>query len=158
MRAFALLASAALLLATPKQLLLEHPALHQFEDGPDLAADFPFAAGETVYFDFQIANYFRSENDKVGLTWNAQVQDSSGVPVIVPQFGKVMTELTPEDKKWQPKVRLQIPIPGYALTGTYKISVLVTDDLAKTSATRDFTFQVRGHEPPGAAALEIRNV
>ncbi len=158
MRPSALLAVSVLCFAAPKQLLIQHAALHQFEDGPDLAPDFRFAAGESVFLDFQIANYTRSEDDKVSLTWNAQVQDASGVPVIVPQFGKVMTELTPEDKKWEPKVRLEIPIPPHALSGTYKVSVLVTDDLAKTTATRDFTFQVRGHEIAGATALEIRNV
>jgi len=154
-----LFAVAVLCFAAPKQLLIEHPALHQYEDGPDLAPDFRFAAGETVFFDFQIANYLRTEDDKVGLSWNAQVQDSSGVPVVVPQFGKVMEQLTPgEDKKWAPRVRLEIPIPPHALTGTYKISVLVTDDLAKTTFTREFTFQVRGHDAVSATSLEIRNI
>jgi hypothetical protein len=159
MRGLSLFAITILCSAAPKQLLLEHPTLHQYEDGPDLAPDFRFAAGETVFFDFQIANYLRTEDDKVGLTWNAQVQDPSGVPVVVPQFGKVMEKLTPgEDKKWEPKVRLEIPIPAYAPTGTYKISVVVTDDLAKQTVTREFVFQVHGHEVAGAAALEIRNV
>jgi hypothetical protein len=158
MRGISLFAAAILCLAAPKQLLIEHPALHQYEDGPDLAPDFRFAAGESVFFDFQIANYLRTEDDKVGLTWNAQVQDSAGVPVVVPQFGKVMEQLTPgEDKKWTPKVRFEIPIPPHALTGTYKISVLVTDDLAKQTATREFTFQVHGHEAVSATVLEIRD-
>lgn len=159
MRGLSLFAVTVLGLAATKPLVIEHPALHQYEDGPDVAPDFRFAAGETVFFDFQIANYLRTENDKVSLTWNAQVRDSSGVPVIVPQFGKVMEQLTPgEDKKWAPKVRFEIPIPPHAVTGTYKIAVLVTDDLAKTTATREFTFQVSGHQPVSAANLEIRNV
>jgi len=159
MRGLSLLAAAVLCCAAPKQLLIERPALHQYEDGPDLAPEFRFAAGESVFFDFQIANYLRTEDDKVSLTWNAQIQDSSGIPVIVSQFGKVTEQLTPgEDKKWAPKVRFEIPIPPHALTGTYKISVLVTDDLAKTNVAREFTFQVHGHEAVGATNLEIRNV
>jgi hypothetical protein len=158
MRGFSLLAVGVLCFAAPKQLLIETPAFHQYEDGPDLPADFRFTGGETVYFDFQVANYRRAEDDKVSLTWNAEVKDGSGVPVIVPQFGKVMTQLTAEDKKWQPRIRLEIPIPPHALTGTYKIAVLVTDDLAKTTVAREFTFPVRGHEAIDAPALEILGV
>jgi hypothetical protein len=160
MAGLALLATALLSLAPapPKQLVIEHPAIHQFDDGPDLAPDFRFASGETVFFDFAIRNYFRREDDKVSLTWNAQVQDGSGIPVILPLFGKVTTELAPEDKDWAPKVRFEIPIPPHALSGTYKILISVADDPAKTNASRDFTFEVRGHAIEPADSLEVRNV
>ena len=154
-----LLAAASLLLApaAQKKLIIEHPAIHQFDDGPDLDPDFQFASGETVFFDFTIPNY-RREEDKVSLTWNARAQDVSGTAVILPLFGKVTTELALEDKEWLPKVRFEIPIPPHALSGTYKILISVTDDFAKTNASRDFTFQVRGHPIEPSELLEIRNI
>ncbi len=144
--------------APPKQLSIEYPAIHQFEDGPDLAPDFQFAAGETLYFDFQIRNYLKTEEGKVSLSWNADVRDGAGTPLILPLFGKVTTELAPEDKDWVPRVRFEIPTPPHAPSGTYKILLTVTDDFAKKNASRDFTFQARGHAVQPAESLEIRGV
>jgi hypothetical protein len=159
MAGMALLTAAVLLLApaAPKQLVIEHPAIHQFEDGPDLDPDFQFASGETVFVDFTIPNYRRAD-DKVSLTWNARAQDAAGTAVILPLFGKLTTALAQEDKEWLPKVRFEIPIPPHALSGTYKILISVVDDFAKTSASRDFTFQVRGHAIEPSESLELRNV
>ena len=155
-----LLAATLLLFApaAPKQLSIEQPAIQQFDGGPNLASDFRFAAGESVYFEFAIRNYKRSEDDKISLSWNAEVRDSAGIRLILPLFGKVTEELAPEDKEWVPKVRFEIPIPSHALSGKYSIAILVTDDLAKTTATRDFSFEVQGHAVEPAASVEIRNV
>jgi hypothetical protein len=157
----AVLFAAALLLLAPaaeKQLTIEHPSIHQFEDGPDLASDFKFASGETLFFDFQIAGYSRTGDDKISLSWNAEIRDPAGVAVVPRQFGKVMEQLAPEDKNWLPKARLEIPIPPHAPSGVYKISLLVTDDLGKKSATREYTFQVHGHDLQPADSLQIRNI
>jgi len=157
------LALAFWLAPPPKQLSIERPALHQFEDGPDLAHDFQFASGETLYFDFLIGGYQKAEVEKTGdqkidLSWNIAVQDPEGIPVIAPQSGKIATELAAEDKKWMPKARAEIAIPPHAPSGTYKILITATDGLAKTSATREFTFQIRGHTVPPAPSLEIRGL
>lgn len=50
------LVGAVALCAQPK-LAIERIALHQFEDGPVLAANYEFVPGETVYFSCRLTGY-----------------------------------------------------------------------------------------------------
>ena len=143
--------------AAPKQLVVEHPGIHQYEDGPDLSADFKFASGETVYLDFEIGGYQRSEDEKVKLSWTVQVKDPAGIELIAPQSGEVATELSQEDKNWLPKGRVEILIPPHAPTGSYKILVAAKDLLANTAASKELTFQVHGHAWKASDTLAIQD-
>lgn len=160
MRLALLLAVAPALIAAqqPKQLSILHPALHQFEDGPDLSPDYDFVSGETISFDFQIGGYTATEDGKVSLSWTLQVKDSTGTELIPPKSGKVETELTEKDKKWLPKIRAEIAIPPQALTGTYKILMTADDALAKTHAEGTASFQVKGHKVEIAPTLQLANL
>ena len=155
---FTLLSAAVTAAVPPKQLIIEHPAIHQYEDGPDLAASFRFASGETVFLDFQIGGYQRSEDDNIKLSWTVQVQDPTGLPVIAPQSGDIATQLSQEDKNWLPKARVEILIPPHAPSGTYKVLMAAKDALAGTSATRELTFQVHGHAWKPSDTLAIQDV
>jgi hypothetical protein len=83
--------------------------------------------------------------------------DPLGVRIIPPVQRPVEAELAPQDKEWKPKVRQEVAIPPLGPSGTYKIVVEITDELAKTTATKDVPFLVRGHQVEPSDALVIRN-
>jgi hypothetical protein len=54
-------------------------------------------------------------------------------------------------------VHPEIPLPPLAGSGTYKIVVRVTDDIAKTEASKEVPFAVRGREVEPSDTLVVRN-
>lgn len=161
---FILLAAAAVCLAEAQKvgpLSIQNVQFSDSEDGPPVSRAEGFSAGGTVYFSFQIAGYRRpaEEDGKISIAYELEVKDPAGVPVIEPKSDKIVTTLDPEeDKKWMPKVRWTIPLPAYAFPGMFRISVRVTDLLAKAETSGNFDFRVNAPEIPPADALVIRNV
>src|SRR5689334_15773861 len=119
MRVVALLLAVAILAVgqkkNPAPLAVQNIELSQYEDGPPVSLQDGFAAGETVFLSFQIANYRvpPEEGDKINLSYEIGVKDPAGIPVVEPTSGKISTALDPEDKHWMPKVRWTIQLPPY---------------------------------------------
>jgi hypothetical protein len=142
------------------QLSIDAPALHQFEDGPELAPGYEFVPGETVYFSCRIAGYQilkKGEAQSVKLGWQMRALDPVAVPIVKEESRRLEDAVSPQDKDWRPKFATSFIVPGFASTGTYKIAVAVKDEIAGAEATKEVAFRVHGHEVEPSDKLIARN-
>jgi hypothetical protein len=143
-------------LASGADLAIQRLALHDYEDGPLIAAGYEYLPGETVWLSGRMAGFAREEQDKeaaldhVRLTWQVRATDPSGTLVVPPIRGVIEETLRPEDKTWTPKFVVSFVVPPYAVRGRYKIPVTIRDDVAKTEVTGQVEFRVRGEDAPPA--------
>jgi hypothetical protein len=150
--------SALTICAQPK--LAVDPTLHQFEDGPILAADYQFVPGETAYFRCLITGYRTLKKDdlqSVKLTWQLRMLDASGVPIEKDQSGVIEEGVLPQDKDWKPKLLSSFIVPGFAPTGTYHVTVKVKDEIAAAEVSFDLTFRVHGRTVEPSETLVTRD-
>jgi hypothetical protein len=152
-----LLFSAALGANAAGNLAIVNAAFQQGEGGSPVPSDFTHVPGEILYVSFQVDHYRVSPAQKVSLTTRTEAVDWRGIPIVAPMDSKVEAELAPEDKEWKPKVGHEVAIPPEAGSGIYKITFHVTDELAKAQATKELTFEVRGHEVAQSETLVTRN-
>jgi len=68
-----------------------------------------------------------------------------------------MTDVTPQDKEWMPKIATEIQIPPLVAAGTYKILIKVEDLIAKTNAELSVPFDVRSKTVEPSDTLVTRN-
>lgn len=128
------------------------------DGGALLPASFPHDPGETMFFSFLVDGYSASSVDRVHLSYKIAACDPHGVSIIEPVAAEIEETLAPEDKNWKPTVRQEIAIPPLAGSGTYKITVSVTDLISKTTTTQDVPFEVRGRQVDPSDTLVIRNI
>lgn len=155
-----LLATFACALPAQPKLAFDRVALHQFEDGPVLAANYEFAPGETAYFSCRITGYQIAKSDDqqgVKLSWQMRVLDPAGIPLEKDPSGRIEDTVLPQDKDWKPKFLTSFIVPGFAPTGTYHIPVKLKDEIAGKEITTDLSFQVHGHDIQPSATLLARN-
>jgi len=142
-------------------LKIDRLALHQFEDGTLLDRDYEFLPGETAFFSCRLDNYAVDENDeqhrKVKLAWKLEVRDSSGVLLVEPAQGRIDTELLKEDTDWLPKFLKTFIVPGFALSGEYRITVRVHDEVAGSEVAGELKFRVKGRAVEPSGVLAVRN-
>jgi hypothetical protein len=138
-------------------LAIVNAVAHQMEDGPATSAPKSFTTGEIVFFSFQVENYKATPENKVRLSATVDAYDSKGTPLTETVASKTDAEITPQDKEWRPKMRAEIPIPPLALPGTYRIVAKVTDEVASTSAEKEFPLTVTGHSVPESPTVIVRN-
>ena len=144
--------------AATAPLAIIKPSISDMEDGPGVVSDFTFVPGQFVYLTYHIGGFKASEEQKIHLSYKTDVFDPKGVRLIETMADQVETTLAPEDKNWKPIVRQQFLIPPIAPSGTYKITVQVTDDLAHGAAvTEEIPLAVRGREVAPSDTLAIRN-
>lgn len=152
---------AAILCAAPG-LAVESMGLHQFEDGPLLAASYQFLPGETAYFSCRLAGYKidkRKEDDQhVKLSWELDVFDPAGVAITPPKSGVIDARVLTEDKNWLPKFLSSFLVPPFAPSGDYRISVKAKDELAGSEVHADLNFRVKGHDVEPSPTLVTRNL
>jgi len=156
---FAALVLAAIACGQSK-LAVELPALHQFEDGPELAPGYEFVPGETVHFSCRIAGYQVLKKDQaqsVKLAWQMRAFDPAGVPIVKDESKRLEDAIAPQDKDWRPKFATSFIVPGFAPSGSYKIAVTVKDEIAGAEATTEVSFRVHGHELEPSDKLIARN-
>src|SRR5258708_12878735 len=137
--------AAPLLSQSQSKLAVARMELHQYEDGPVLAASYEFLPGETAWFSCRMSGFkieTKDEDRFVKLAWDMRVTDPQGVLVEAPRSGRVEDQLQPEDKTWQPKFLANFQVPPFAVGGVYKIQVTVKDDLAAAHANRTLDFSV----------------
>jgi hypothetical protein len=149
------------LLAQPgaKQLAIVEARLHQFEDGPPVPASHQFAPGDPIFVSWRISGFEKTSGDhpRIKLEWAVEVTDGAGRQVVEPRTGVVDVELTPQDKNWLPKVRHDFVLPPLMDPGSYKVSLRVTDTLAKASTSRDLPFSIDAPVVEAGDKLVARN-
>jgi len=157
--AFALLSAlACMAYAATAPLAILKPAVSDLEDGPAVPPSFTFVPGQFVFLKLQIGGFKASPEQKIHLTYKTDAFDPKGVRVIETMGDKVDTTLAPEDKNWKPVVRQQFLIPPIAPSGTYKIVIEVTDDLAEGAMVKqEIPFEVRGRTVEPSDTMVVRN-
>jgi hypothetical protein len=131
------------------------PVVAQFDGGPAVAPSYGFGSGESIFLSFDLAG-FKPEGDedlKLNLSWTCQGFDSAGVAMTAPQNGDVKVDLAPEDKKWRPRVRVELALPQAVLKGAAEIRVTAVDRVGATNATLTVPFQTRGLDLTGVDTL-----
>ena len=156
-RVFLLFWAAILLHAATAPLAILRPTISDMEDGPGVPPSFTFVPGQFVFLSFAVGGFQVSPERKIHLSWKVDAFDPKGVPLVETMAGTLDTTLSEEDKNWKPVMRQQILLPPLAGSGTYKIAMQVTDDLAKATVSQQITLQVRGHEVEPSDTLTIRN-
>lgn len=139
------------------QLSVINAVIEQTEGGSPLPAGFEHVPGETFFYSFQVQGYRANPQDRIQLRYKIEVLDPAGIAVVRPFERTLEAELAPQDKEWRPKVRQEIALPALAPSGTFKIAVQVTDEVAKTTATHATAFIVKGRSVPPSDTLVLRN-
>jgi hypothetical protein len=144
------------------QLAIVNPRFLEYDNGPILAADSLFHAGDTVYLTFQVSGFKTTgeDDDQFHITWDIKADDPVNRPIAEPVSGKMEAELAPEDKKakWMPRVRYNVQIPHAGAAGKYLIHIAVADVIGKQEITKDIGVNVGGRTAAAPAdSLTIRN-
>ena len=140
-----------------KALNILNAALLEAEDGFAASPDTVYQPGETIYLSFHIQGYTVDRNSRLKLAYIIDALDFKGVPFVESEAGKIDTELSPQDAKWSPRVRFSASLPPFADSGKYRLLMRVTDELARTQASQEMQFQVRGRNVEPSATLVVRN-
>lgn len=156
MRSLVLLALASLAVAAPA-LQVVTPIISQMDGGPPDTAGFPHTPGEIIFFSCRIANYSKTSEQKIHLTYSVQAFDSRGVAIMEVYKNDLNEEVGVQDKDWMPKIATEIALPPLALSGTYKVVVKVEDLVAKATAELPVPFVVKGREVASSDTLVVRN-
>ena len=146
--------------AADSKLSIEHPMLHQSEDGPPVPGSFQFAPGDLVFFSCQLGGYKKVEKDNkevISLTYSMEVRDQRGVLLAPADDGKIVTEVSAEDKNWMPKVRFSFSIPSFVDSGEYQILTKAKDEMSGGEAQAPTKFTVLGRNVPPSDTLVVRN-
>jgi hypothetical protein len=148
---------AAGLFADEPKLAVVQAQVHQSEDGPTMPSDAAFGPGEPVYFNCQVSGFKKNDEDRILLSWTLEARDSRNILLAPPEAGKISTDLSPEDRKWMPKIRAIVSVPPLADSGAYKILVRLTDELAKSTAEAEVSFRVESRAVAPSDTLVVRN-
>ena len=142
---------------------VERATLHQYEDGPELAAAHVFLPGEPIYFACRLAGYQpatdpKDESRSVRMSWKFAVVDPNGIAVVPASAGVIAEPLSRQDKDWRPKFLQNFTVPPFAPPGKYHIKVEASDEVAKATVSSQVEFEVRGHTVEPSAELATRNL
>ena len=142
-----------------RKLKIEQPTLAQMEDGIPVLLDSHFLAGETVFFSCRVASFTKAgeEPPRIHLSYTVETRDPAGVLIEPAAGGKIDTDLAPEDKDWQPKIRQTLAIPPLADAGKYTVLARVRDETAKTETQASIQFSVEARDVPPSETLVERN-
>jgi len=135
-------------------------ALHQYEDGPELAPTYVFVPGETAHFSGYVAGFQilkKDEEQSARISWKVRVVDPAGVPIEKEQSGIVEDRVLPQDKNWQPKFLTTFMVPAFAASGTFRIVVNVKDEVSGAETASEFPFAVHGKTVEPSDKLTTRN-
>lgn len=150
-----------LLFAADNKLALEHPVVSESEDGVPVPSDLRFRPGEVVFFSCQVSGYARQDKGDdtvVDLEYTVEARDATGLLLVPIETGKIASTLTSEDKKWLPKIRHSIALPGLLDPGEYRIIVKVKDNLARGAvAEASVALPVEAREVAPSDTLVVRN-
>jgi hypothetical protein len=142
--------------APASALAIVRPFVSQTEGGEPDPRGFSHVPGETLFFTCRIANFTKSAESKIHVSYSIQAFDSKGVPLDQIYTNEFVDEISPQDKDWMPKIQTELAIPPLAPSGVYKIVVKAEDLLAHTAAQLEVPVAVHGHvvEPSGKLVVE----
>ena len=151
------------LAAPSKPFAIVHPVFSTSEDGPPVASDYGFVPADMLYFSCQAEGYRRVDKpddygkQSVHLKYQIEARDSHGLLLEPPTDGEIKTDVTSEDKDWEPKLRYKIVVPPLPDPGQYTVLVKLSDELAmkETELKLPFTIVARRVEP--SDTLIVRN-
>jgi len=150
--------AAPLCAAANVPLAVVRPTVSDRDGGASVPGSYVHDPGETMFFSFQVDGFTASSGDRVHLAYKIDALDPKGVRLMEPVAAEIEETLAPEDKNWKPTVRHEVVIPPLAGSGTYKIAILVTDEVSKATATKEVPFEVRGRAVEPSDTLTIRNI
>jgi hypothetical protein len=133
------------------------PIIAQSEGGVASPPGFQHVAGETLFFSCRIAGYAKTPEEKVHVTYSVQAFDPTGVPLTEIYKNEMITDVTPQDKEWMPKIATEVQIPPLVGAGTYKILVKIEDLVSNAKAELGVPFEVRSKTVEPSATLAVRN-
>src|ERR1051326_2597577 len=157
MRLLAVLLLPALLCAAPPGLEVVKPIIATTDGGPPEPASYEHLPGSTLYFTCRVAGFAKTTEEKVHIAYSVETFDPKGVSLTEIYKNDMMTDVTPQDKEWMPKIATEIQLPPLIDSGTYKVVIKVEDLIAKASATLDVPFMVRGRKVEASDTLVVRN-
>jgi hypothetical protein len=146
----------ALLTGAPA-LEIVKPIIAQSEGGVPVPAGFEHVPGETLFFSCRIAGYSKTAEEKVHVTYSVQAFDPKGLPLTELYRNELITDVSPQDKEWMPKIMTEIQIPTLVASGKYSVMVKAEDIFAKTSAELSVPFEIRGHPVEPSDSVVVRN-
>lgn len=136
-------------------------AFLQYEGGPAWTVDQAAASGDILFFRFRAAglkSIAADDEKKVRFAWTATALDAAHRPFAEPVKGETEVELQPEDKDWTPKPTGSIRLPGFLASGTGKVKITLTDNVANATATGEFEFPIGGLSLLETSSLAIQRV
>jgi hypothetical protein len=151
------LLSAALLCASPAALEVVRVSIATSDGGPPEPASYEYMPGETLYFTCRIAGFSKTPEEKVHVAYSVQAFDPKGVPLTEIYKNDMLTDVTPQDKEWMPKIATEIQLPPLIGGGTYKLVIQAEDVFGKTNTKHEVPFTVRGHAVETSDVLTVRN-
>jgi hypothetical protein len=86
-----------------------------------------------------------------------QAFDPKGVALTEIYKNEMITDVTPQDKDWMPKIATEIQIPPLVGAGTYKVLVKVEDLVVHAKAELAVPFEVRSKVVEPSDTLIVRN-
>ena len=108
-----------------------------------------FCPAKPCYFSCRLTGYQLAgkpdEQRSVKLSWQMQVTDPKGVPLVADAAARSPSPWRRKTKTGSPSFCRQFKIPPFAPGGAYHIKVTAHDEIAKTELTSQLDFQVRGH-------------
>jgi hypothetical protein len=146
----------ALLGAAPA-LEIVKPVIAQSDGGVPVPPGFEHVPGETLFFSCRVAGYSKTAEDKVHIAYSVQAFDPKGVPLTELYRNELLTEVTPQDKEWMPKIATEVQIPPLVASGNYKLLVKAEDVFANTKTELAVPFAVRGRDVAASDTLVVRN-
>ena len=134
---------------------LVDPVFRQYENGPEQSTGHEYRGGDVIWFDCRVQRYGRTEDTdpRFALSWTGGVMDRLRRSVTPAKQGTASGELTGEDKDYRPRIRFEFQLPPLLPPGDYVVGVALEDEIAKTKASKDFTFHVGGRAVEIAAEL-----
>ncbi|MEO8593606.1 MAG: hypothetical protein ABI759_09805 [Candidatus Solibacter sp.] len=158
MRRISLLFLCSALCGSAAGLEVVRAMIAQSDGGPVTPPGYEHVAGETLFFSCRISGYAKTPEEKVHVSYSVQAFDPKGVPLTEIYTNEMVTDVTPQDKEWMPKISSEVQIPPLVAAGTYKILIKVEDMVSKTTAELGVPFQVRSKAVEPSDTLVVRNV
>jgi hypothetical protein len=133
------------------------PIIAQSDGGAPVPKGYEHVAGETLFFSCRVSGYAKTPEEKVHLTYSVQPFDPKGMPLTEIYKNEMITDVTPQDKAWTPKIATEIQIPPLVGPGTYSILVKIEDLVSTAKTELSVPFNVRSKAVEPSDTLTVRN-
>ena len=157
MRTILLLFVSSVLLGAAPVLEVVRPIVAQSDGGAAMPPGFQHVGGETLFFSCRVSGFAKTPEEKIHVAYSVQAFDAKGVALTEIYKNEIVSEVSPQDKEWQPKIATEVQIPPLVAPGTYQIVVQAEDLISNTKAEIKVPFEVRGKLVDASDALVVRN-